>query len=74
MNLMKNGSLSMIAVVGVILLCFMYMFSSGYMMGSPVQTNISDAQFGNFPPMNRRMGSTVVATVTKKLAMRSFGG
>ncbi len=56
MNLMKNGSLSMIAAVAVIAICFMYMFSSGYMMGSPVQTNISDAQFGNFFSRMTKLG------------------
>lgn len=48
MSFMKSKSLAIIAVVVVIVVCFMYMFSSGYMMGSPVQTNISDSQFGNF--------------------------
>ena len=45
---MKSKSLAMIVAVVVIVVCFMYMFSSGYMMGSPVQTNISDSQFANF--------------------------
>jgi len=37
----------MIVAVVVVVMCLMCMFSSGY-MGSPVQTNISDSQFGNF--------------------------
>lgn len=56
MNFMKSGSLPMILAVVVVVMCFMYMFSSGYMMGSPVKTNISDAQFGNFFDRMTKLG------------------
>jgi hypothetical protein len=45
---MKFTKMYLIAAVVIIVLCLMSGVSSGYMMGSPVQTNISDTQFGNF--------------------------
>jgi hypothetical protein len=53
---MKFTKIAMIGAVVLIVLCLMFGFSSGYMMGSPVQTNISDAQFGNFFSRMTKLG------------------
>jgi hypothetical protein len=45
---MKLTKIVLIGAVILVALFLMTGFSSGYITGSPVQTNISDAQFGNF--------------------------
>jgi hypothetical protein len=57
MNLSKAGDLVSIAVLTVLVVCLMYMFSSGYRLGgSPVQTNISDSSFSGFFDRMTKLG------------------
>ena len=64
MNFMKKtGDLVAIAVLVVIVVCLMYMFSSKYaMQGYPVQTNISDAQFSGFFDRLTKLGPQLKCT------------
>jgi hypothetical protein len=53
---MKFTKTVLIGAIVLLALFLMFRMTSGYMMGSPVQTNISDAQFGNFFSRMTKLG------------------
>jgi hypothetical protein len=53
---MKVSKTVLAVAVALLLLFFVFRGTSGYMVGHPVQTNISDSQFSNFFSRMTKLG------------------